>query len=165
MKALDWPALAPHPDKPGTLPVAGIGEYKAGGITQVRLFIDDDPARTAIALQPDRFSEDPIRVFVTMATRDLEPAEATGVLGAQPGGHLIDPVPLALPLKEPRAFQFRHPVLPVGFDAARQRQAQDPVIKSSVGLRKLAFGFERRHDRYRDVRALAIADSILVIMQ
>jgi hypothetical protein len=34
-----------------------------------------------------------------------------------------------------------------------------------VGLRKLAFGFERRHDRYRDVRALAIADSILVIMQ
>jgi len=68
-------------------------------------------------------------------------------------------------VKEPRAFQFRHPVLPVGFDEARQRQAQDPVIKSIVGLRKLAFGFELLHDRYRDVRAFAIADSILVIMQ
>jgi hypothetical protein len=34
-----------------------------------------------------------------------------------------------------------------------------------MGMRKLAFGFELLHDRYGDVGAFAIGDSILMIMQ
>ena len=63
--------------------------------------------------------KDPTRFLATIPTPDLERAEARGVLGAQYGGHRIDPVPLPLPVKEPRAFQFRHPMFTVGFDEAR----------------------------------------------
>ena len=81
--------------------------------------MNDDPALASIALQPDRFGENPQGFPLTMPTGDLELAKAPRVLGAELGGHLIDPVPLPLPLKPTGTFQFRHPVLAVSFDQTR----------------------------------------------
>jgi hypothetical protein len=68
--------------------------------------MDDDQTVTPITLQADCFGENPKGFFVAIPACALEPAEALGILGAQYGGHLIDPAPLSLPLNEPRGFQF-----------------------------------------------------------
>ncbi len=118
--------------------------------------MDDHQALASIPFQPDNFGEHPETLLLPIATAYLYLPETLGVLLAQLRTHFIHAPPVTLPLNMPRDFYFTDPMLTPAFNQTRQFQRQYPLIKSIMGLRELAFGFQLAYDFHRNLRPFAV---------
>ena len=142
-----------------------IRQQKAGSIPEVRLVVHADETLAPIAFEPYDLGKHPKRLRLPIATAHPHSTKTFWMRLAQLLGHGIHPVPLALPLYVPRACQLTDPMFAGMLDATAQFQAPHPMIKSLMGLGKMAFLFDLLHESQRELCALLITQTMHEVVQ
>src|SRR5439155_5941631 len=154
MKDLGSESVTPGLNHAPAFPMQGIGEQKTRGIGQVLLFMHDHQALAPIPLQPHYLGESKEHLLLAIAAAHLY-LPSRGAVGATP--HPLHPRAASDPASRmPRDFYFTDPMLTTAFNQTGQFQRQHPLIKSIMGLREPAFGFQLAYDLYRDLRPFAV---------
>jgi hypothetical protein len=127
MQDVRGPPLTPDLDHAPPVPMQRLGEETAGRIPEVLLVMHDDPTLAPLAFASYPLREPPKRLGLPLATAPPPGTQPVRMRLPEGLGHGIHPLPLALPVAMPRAFQRTAPVCASALDAPAPGQAQHPV--------------------------------------